>query len=167
MGNPIILSTWSFGQRANRAAWPILEKDGGALDAVEAACKDAEADPNNRTVGFAGLPDASGKPSLDAAIMLSPRQRGSVAFVRNFMHPISISRRVMEATPHVLLAGDGAEQFARAQGFKPSDLVNEESRAAWEKWRADHKPTARPVRNIEELGLSAERIASLRAAKVI
>src|SRR5437870_5413126 len=79
MNNPIILSTWSFGQKANHAGWLILENGGASIDAVEAACKDAEADPANRTVGLGGNPDASGKPSLDAAIMLSPRRRGAVA----------------------------------------------------------------------------------------
>ena len=80
MNSPIILSTWTFGQCANAAGWAILEKSGAGIDAVEAACRDAEADPNNRTVGYGGLPDASGQPSLDAAIMLSPNKRGAVAF---------------------------------------------------------------------------------------
>src|SRR5262245_15707578 len=134
MPNPIILSTWSFGQRANRAGWPILEKGGASIDAVEAACKDAEADPENHTVGFSGYPDASGRPSLDASIMLSPRRCGSVAFVRSFMHPISIARAVMEKTPHVLLAGDGVEEFAREEGFTLANLLTDYARDAWQKW---------------------------------
>jgi len=153
MYNPIILSTWSFGQRANRAGWPILEMGGASIDAVEAACKDAEADPGNHTVGYSGYPDASGRPSVDAAIMLSPRRFGSVALVRNFIHPISIARRVMEKTQHVLLAGDGAEAFAHEQGFAPAVLLTDEMRAAWEKWRADQMASTKPVRNVEEFGL--------------
>src|SRR5438105_14487051 len=113
----LLLSTWSFGQRANAAAWPILERGGGSLDAVEAACRDAESDVSNHTVGKGGRPDASGQVSLDASIMLSPAKRGAVAFVRRFEHPISIARAVMERTPYVLLTGDGAQQFALHQGF--------------------------------------------------
>ena len=77
----LILSTWSFGQRANRAAWGTLASGGTSLDAVEIACRDAESDVSNQTVGKGGRPDASGEVSLDASIMLSPviRRRSSIA----------------------------------------------------------------------------------------
>src|SRR3954466_7154602 len=101
MTKPIILSTWSFGTRANAAAWPILLSGGAALDAVEAACRDAESDLDNHTVGIGGYPDRDGTVSLDASIMLAPSRCGSVAAVRKFAHPISIARKVMEQTPHV------------------------------------------------------------------
>src|SRR4051812_28989725 len=153
---PLILSTWTFGQRANHAAWPILERGGTSVDAVEAACRDAESDPDNHTVGLGGYPDRSGRVTLDASIMLAPGRCGAVAGVRNFVHAISIARRVMDRTPHVLLVGDGAESFAREQGFEPAELLTDEARAAWEKWKAKQSATpARPVRNIEELGLGA------------
>src|SRR4051812_37229229 len=116
----IILSTWTFGQRANVAAWPTLSGGGNSLDAVEAACRDAESDLSNHTVGRGGWPDASGRVSLDASIMLSPSRRGAVAFIRHFEHPISIARRVMEKSEHVMLVGDGAEDFARTNGFAPT-----------------------------------------------
>src|SRR3954453_21291848 len=121
----LILSTWSFGQRANRAAWPALANTGSSLDAVEIACRDAESDLTNHTVGKGGRPDASGQVSLDASIMLSPAKRGAVAYVRRFEHPVSIARKVMDATPHVLLVGDGAEQFALKHGFQPADLLTD------------------------------------------
>src|SRR5690349_6698100 len=137
MPKPLILSTWSFGQRANRAAWDVLARGGAraSLDAVELACRDAESDPANHTVGFGGFPDAAGAVSLDASIMLAPRECGAVACVRRFVHVISLARRVMEKTPHVLLVGDGAERFATEQGFEPSEVINNEARAAWNKWR--------------------------------
>ena len=72
----LILSTWSFGQRANRAAWPTLANGGASLDAVEIACRDAESDVTNQTVGKGGRPDASGEVTLDASIMLSPARAG-------------------------------------------------------------------------------------------
>jgi isoaspartyl peptidase/L-asparaginase-like protein (Ntn-hydrolase superfamily) len=145
---PIILSTWSFGQRANAAAWKILASGGSSLEAAEAACRDAESDVTNHTVGKAGYPDASGRVSLDASIMLSPSQRGAVAFVRNFEHPISIARAVMEKTDHVMLVGDGAEEFARQHGFEPTTLLTDEAKTTWEKWR--QSSTSGPIRNIEE-----------------
>ena len=152
MPDPIILSTWSFGQRANSAAWPGLLAGGGALDAVETACRDAEADLNNHTVGVGGFPDRGGQVSLDASIMLSPSQCGAVGAVRCFAHPISIARAVMERTPHVMLVGDGADQFAREQRFMPSDLLTPEAKAAWEKWRQSSVPQAPAaiLPNVEE-----------------
>jgi isoaspartyl peptidase/L-asparaginase-like protein (Ntn-hydrolase superfamily) len=157
MTNPILLSTWSFGVAANRAAWPTLERGGSAVDAVELAAKDAEADPANRTVGFGGLPDRSGRVSLDAAIMVSPEQCGSVAFVRDFVHPISIARQVMESTPHVLLAGSGAEEFALTRGFTRQNLLTELSLAAYQRFMKGASEVDRsgsPIANIEEKVLS-------------
>src|SRR5207249_136197 len=118
MHQPLLLSTWSFGQRSNAAAWPALSKGGGSLDAVEAVGCFAESDVTNRTVGVGGLPDASGRVSLDACIMLAPNRSGAVANIRRFGHPVSIARRVMEKTQHVLLAGAEADEFAEREGFK-------------------------------------------------
>jgi len=147
----LILSTWSFGQRANRAAWGTLTGGGPSLDAVEIACRDAESDLTNHTVGKGGRPDASGEVTLDASIMLSPAKCGAVACVRHFEHPISIARAVMEKSPHVLLAGDGAERFADALGFPRTNLLTDEMRREYEQWRATN-PAAQPAiqPNIEE-----------------
>lgn len=132
MSYPIILSTWSFGKKANAAGWPVLAAGGGAIDAVEAACRVVERDPMVDSVGFGGLPDRSGRVSLDGCVMLSPSQCGSVCFVRKFMHPVSIARRVMEKTPHVMLAGEGAEAFALAEGFEVEELLSPGARQAYE-----------------------------------
>lgn len=167
---PIILSTWSFGRSANAAAWPILAGGGSALDAVERACIAVEDDPTIDSVGRGGLPDASGRVSLDGCVMLSPRRCAGVCFVRRFNHPVSIARRVMEQTHHVLLAGEGADAFAAAQGFTPEDLLTDEAREVWRKWRDDPALLKGeryrgwlPPRNVEELrGLGDEnqRIAA-------
>lgn len=154
MNNPIILSTWSFGQRANHAAWPTLSNGGSSLDAVELACRDAEADPDNHTVGYSGFPDRSGRVSLDASIMLAPSKAGSVCLIRDYMHPISIARRVMEKTPHVLLAGADADEFAHQQGFEPAELLTGHASHAWEEWRKSQGTGKFVKRNLEELGLS-------------
>lgn len=138
MAQPILLSTWEFGQTANGAGWPILTHgSGSSLDAVEAACRAVEADPTIRSVGYGGRPDASGQVTLDAAIMLSPARCGAVACVRGFMHPVSIARRVMERTGHVMLVGNGAERFARQEGFEATDLLTERSQEEWRQWQAD------------------------------
>jgi isoaspartyl peptidase/L-asparaginase-like protein (Ntn-hydrolase superfamily) len=155
---PLILSTWSFGQRANAAAWPALSSGGSVVDAVELACRDAEGDLANHTVGRGGFPDAAGDVSLDASIMLSPAQRGAVCFVRKYESVISIARGVMEKTPHTLLAGDGAERFAASLGMVPSALLTDEVREKYQQWLLSHRlaPGVPRMANLEErtMGLS-------------
>lgn len=162
---PIILSTWSFGRRANAVGWEVLIAGGSALDAVERACITAEADPDVDSVGLGGLPDFSGRVSLDAAIMLSPKQCGAVCFLQHHNFPTSIARRVMERTDHLLLAGEGADDFAQAEGFERVDLLTDEARRVWEKWKSDPGQFTDeryrgwlPPRNVEELdGVSDDR----------
>ncbi|MBD1384543.1 N(4)-(beta-N-acetylglucosaminyl)-L-asparaginase [Mucilaginibacter rigui] len=144
---PIVISTWDFGIAANKEAWKTLEKGGRALDAVEAGVRIPEADMNNHTVGRAGYPDRDGKVTLDACIMDEFGNCGSVAAMENIAHPISVARLVMEKTPHVMLVGDGATQFAVEQGFKREKLLTPESYTAWKKWLKTAKYS--PVLNIE------------------
>lgn len=109
------------------------------------------------TVGRGGYPDASGETTLDACIMRSPAECGAVCFVRRQMHPVSIARLVMETTPHVMLAGDGAERLARAHGMADADLATDASRRAWQAWRAARgEAGAAPAANIEEVRPPAE-----------
>ena len=135
MNNPIVLSTWKHGMPANDAAWEILKNEGSALDAVETGAKVPEADPESSSVGFGGLPDEQGKVTLDACIMDHTGNCGSVAFIQNIKHPISVARKVMEETKHVMLAGEGAKQFAVSKGFEEMDLLTDTSREQWEKWK--------------------------------
>src|SRR5690554_4680581 len=100
---PLILSTWSHGLAANEKAWQVLHQTGSILDAVEEGVKVTEADPASRTVGLYGYPDREGVVTLDASIMKGDGDCGSVCFVRQVKHPISLARRVMENTPHVML----------------------------------------------------------------
>ena len=135
MNNPIVLSTWKHGIPANDAAWKILKNGSSALDAVEAGAKVPEADPESSSVGFGGLPDEQGKVTLDACIMDHTGNCGSVAFIQNIKHPISVARKVMEETKHVMLAGEGARQFAVSKGFEEMDLLTDVSRKKWEEWK--------------------------------
>jgi len=139
-----VVSTWDFGVAANKAAWEILSKDGRALDAVEAGARVPEQDLRNHSVGRAGYPDRDGRVTLDASIMDEQGNCGAVAAIEHIAHPISVARRVMEKTPHVLLVGDGALQFAIEQGFAKEDLLTPESEQAWREWlkTANYKPVA-------------------------
>lgn len=139
---PVIITTWGANTKANEAAWAILSKDGYALDAVEAGVRVPEADPNDMSVGYGGLPDREGFVTLDACIMDDKGKCGSVCFLENIMHPVSVARKVMEKTPHVMLVGEGAQQFALEQGFIKENLLTENARLAWEKWkiRSEYKP---------------------------
>jgi N4-(beta-N-acetylglucosaminyl)-L-asparaginase len=153
---PIVLSTWRFGIEANAAAWEILSKNGRALDAVEAGVKIPEGDPNERSVGYGGRPDRDGKVTLDACIMDELSNIGSVACLEHIKHPISVARAVMEKTPHVMLVGKGALQFALSQGFKKENLLVEESEKEWKDWlkTSQYKPIAN-IENHDTIGMIA------------
>ncbi len=153
---PIVLSTWNFGLKANVAAWEVLSKNGKALDAVEAGVKIPEADPNERSVGYGGRPDRDGRVTLDACIMDENANIGSVACLEFIKHPISVARAVMEKTPHVMLVGDGALQFALSEGFKKENLLTEESEKEWKEWlkNSNYKPIVN-IENHDTIGMIA------------
>lgn len=134
---PLVLSTWNFGIQANVEAWKILGNNGSALDAVEKGVRLVEADPNERSVGYGGRPDRDGKVTLDACIMDHQANIGSVAGLEQIKHPITVARKVMEDTPHVMLVGDGALQFALEKGFKKENLLTETSEKEWKEWLKD------------------------------
>lgn len=156
MNKPVVLSTWNFGLEANAEAWKILSQGGRALDAVEAGVKIPEADPAETSVGYGGLPDRDGHVTLDACIMDENGNCGSVAFLEQIMHPISVARAVMEKTPHVMLVGKGALQFALANGFKKKKLLTAQSEKAWKEWlkKAEYKPVVN-IENHDTIGMIA------------
>jgi N4-(beta-N-acetylglucosaminyl)-L-asparaginase len=145
---PLIISTWDHGMAANDKAWEVLEATGNLTEAVEEGVKITEADLTNLSVGLQGLPDREGIVTLDASIMKGDGSCGSVAFVRQVKHPITLARKVMEETPHVLLAGEGARQFAISQGM---NLEEEVLSPAAEKDYVKWKKTSlyKPIINIE------------------
>lgn len=144
---PIVISTWDFGQAANAEAWKTLSAGGNVIDAVEAGVKIPEADATNQTVGLGGYPDRDGKVTLDACIMDGNLNCGSVAALEHIVHPISVARLVMEKTPHIMLVGEGALQFALQNGFTKENLLTPASEKAWKEWLQTAQYN--PVINIE------------------
>lgn len=146
-GKPIVISTWDAGLNANKGAWNHLGKGGRALDAVEAGVMVTESE-QSCCVGLGANPDRDGFVTLDACIMDDKFNCGSVAFLERIKHPISVARRVMEKTPHVMLVGSGAQQFAVAEGFtlEPQEL-SPDAKHAYEEWLK--KSEYKPVINIE------------------
>ena len=153
---PIVISTWKHGMEANAGAWPTLEANGRAVDAVEKGVMVTEADPKNQTVGIGGFPDRDGNVTLDACIMDEFENCGSVAFLQNIKHPIAVARKVMDDTPHVMLVGEGARRFAVEKGFKEENLLTPESEKAWKKWleNKDYQPVIN-VENHDTIGMLA------------
>ncbi len=150
MNKPLVVSTWDFGVPANKAAWVVLAAGGRSVDAVEAGVRVPEADMKNHTVGRAGYPDRDGHVTLDASIMDEFGNCGAVAAMEFIAHPISVARAVMDKTPHVLLVGEGATQFAVEQGFTREQLLTPESREAWQQWLKSSQGY-KPVPNRENL----------------
>ena len=153
---PIVLSTWRFGIEANAAAWEVLKNNGRALDAVEAGVKIPEGNPDERSVGYGGRPDRDGRVTLDACIMDEFSNIGSVACLEYIKHPISVARLVMEKSPHVMLVGAGALQFALEKGFKKENLLTVESEKEWKEWlkTSEYLPKAN-IENHDTIGMIA------------
>lgn len=139
IAGPVVISTWNHGLAANEAAWEVIEKNGSALDAVESGVKVTEADITNRSVGIGGRPDSSGHVTLDACIMDHKSRCGAVACLEGIDHPISVARKVMEETPHVMLVGKGARDFAIDMGFGKTKTPIKEVKQDWKQWKKDEK----------------------------
>ncbi|MEN8248475.1 MAG: N(4)-(beta-N-acetylglucosaminyl)-L-asparaginase [Bacteroidota bacterium] len=156
-GKPVIISTWNHGIAANAAAWGKMKNGGTVVEAIEAGVKVPESDPNIMTIGYGGLPDRDGHVTLDACIMDPSGNCGSVAGLEFIENPISVARMVMNDTPHVMLVGNGALQFALENGFEKKDLLTEKAREAWEKWlvKAEYKPIIN-IENHDTIGLLAQ-----------
>lgn len=146
-GFPMVISTWNHGLEANEGAMNVLNQGGSSLDAVEAGVRIPEADPKNTSVGYGGLPDRDGHVTLDACVMDHQGNCGSVAFLQHIKHPISVARKVMEETPHVMLSGQGALNFAIEKGFPKEDLLTQNALKKWEEWKKGS--FYQPIVNVE------------------
>lgn len=152
---PVSITTWNFHE-AGKKSGELLSQGKSALDAVQQGVMVEEANLNNTTVGNGGAPDREGEVTLDACIMAPNGNCGSVAYLKNIEHPVAVARKVMEETPHVMLVGEGAYNFAIHNGFKPKNLLTENSEKEWKKWleEKDYKPIIN-IENHDTIGMLA------------
>ncbi len=101
---PIVVSTWNNGKEVNAEAWKILSAKGRALDAVEKGARYVE-DTIDCCIGLGGYPDRDGIVTLDSCIMDENANCGSVGAIEQIKHPVSVARKIMETTPHIMLVG--------------------------------------------------------------
>ncbi|MCL4167212.1 UNVERIFIED_CONTAM: hypothetical protein GTU68_027948, partial [Idotea baltica] len=143
-GLPMSIATWGPNITAVDAAMEVLNSGGSALDSVEKGGNVPEGNPEDMSVGYGGRPDRDGKVTLDACIMDYEMNAGSVSFLQGIKHPLSVARRVMEKTPHVMLVGEGALKFAKEEGFEEEDILTEEAEKQYKEWleTAEYKPVA-------------------------
>ena len=146
INKPVVVATWDV-KNATKKAWEILSNNGNSLDAVEQGCKIEEANEEGQSVGVGGLPDREGNVTLDACIMDYMGNSGSVVYLKDIKHAISVARLIMEKTPHVMLAGDGAKKYALSMGFNEENLLTEKSKKDWIKWKKEEE--YKPIINIE------------------
>ena len=133
---PVFVATWPFGKPACELALETIQEGGSGLDAIEKGIGLVEADTGNASVGIGGIPNANGVVELDACIMSGPgHEAGSVAAVQDILHPISVARRVMHDTIHVMLVGEGAKQFAIEKGFPETELLTDSQKANYQRWK--------------------------------
>ncbi len=144
---PVSIATWNFGVETTQLAHRQMLNNTSAIDATEAGVRLCEADPNEHSVGLGGLPDRDGRVTLDACCMDHLGNIGSVAAVENIVHVSSLARAVMEQTPHVMIVGEGAKEFARELGFPMQDLTVPESMRQWEEWKKTSE--YKPIINVE------------------
>lgn len=134
-GRPVLVGS-SNGLEGMRRHWSALADGADPLDVAIEVIKIVEADPTDHSVGLGGLPNEDGVVQLDAAVMHGPTHNaGAVAALENILHPCEVARLVMERTDHWLLAGPGAYAFAREHGHAHVELLTDEARAMWTKWR--------------------------------
>ncbi|HEX4793687.1 MAG TPA: N(4)-(beta-N-acetylglucosaminyl)-L-asparaginase [Humisphaera sp.] len=136
----IVISTWPFGLPANAVAWNVLQDNGTALDAVEAGIMQCEDDPAVQSVGYGGLPDASGEVTLDASITDHLGRCGAVACLTRIRNPIRVARLVMEKTPHVMLVGEAATRFAIKHGIPEQNLLTDAAAQKFAEWKKSQPP---------------------------
>ena len=131
---PISICTWDF-KKANFQAGMALESGKDALSSAIIGANVEEENPKNSTVGYGGAPNSEGVVTLDAAVMDHHGNCGSVLGVEKIVNVSSLARDVMEKTPHVILSGKGAQNFALKNGYKLKSLLTDESKIKWMEWK--------------------------------
>jgi N4-(beta-N-acetylglucosaminyl)-L-asparaginase len=136
---PVRVIASANGLKATEKAYQLLIAGADTLEAAIEGVTLVENDPEDVTVGYGGLPNENGVVELDAAVMHGPTHRaGAVAALQRIRNPARLAKLVMEQTDHVLLVGEGASQFARANGFPEENLLTEKARKIWLYWKQTH-----------------------------
>ena len=165
ISKPITISTWKHGLGSSEKAIQILKKNGYAIDAVEQGVRITESDPSVRTVGYGGYTDKEGFVTLDASIMDHKGNAGSVAFLENIKHPISVARKIMDNSNHVMLVGKGAESFAYKEGFKKDNIITNQSKKNWKNWLQNREDISTTQDNHDTIAtLALDNHSNLAAA---
>src|SRR5262245_934165 len=132
---PLVIAS-SNGLRATQKAMQMIRDGKDTLDAVVAGVAIVEDDPKDMSVGYGGLPNEDGVVELDASVMHGPTKRaGAVAALQRIKNPAQVAKLVMERTDHVLIVGPGALRFALAHGFKDQELLTNDARIIWLRWK--------------------------------
>lgn len=136
LARPCAVATWTFGKPAAQVAGRLLGEGVDLLTAIEQGIVSVELDATVGSVGYGGSPNSSGVMEFDAAIMDGRDHRvGSVAGLRGCRTPVSVARRVLERSRHSMLVGEGAGEFARAQGFVAAETLSPEAAERYRAWR--------------------------------
>ncbi len=129
------------GVPAVAKAWDLMHAGRDTAEAIVAGVRIVEEDPNDMSVGYGGLPNDRGVVQLDASVMHGPTHKaGAVACLENIKTPASVALEILRRTDHVMLVGQGAKEFAIALGFPEENLLTEQARKAWLRWKANHGP---------------------------
>src|SRR5512138_1797718 len=124
---PAVIATWDYGVTLCTAAQKVFADGGDVLDALEKGVNAVEDDPSVHTVGYNSWPNEDGVVQLDASMIDGRGHRaGAVAALEGIKNPISVARKVMDKTNHVLIVGAGALAFAKKLGFKEESLLTPE-----------------------------------------
>lgn len=132
--SPLVISSWTYGLKANANAFKVLVNGGTALDAVEQGIRAMEEDPNEPCAGIGALPDKKGRVTLDASIMDHNLNVGSVAGLEHILHPVSVARSIMEKSNCTSIVGEGALEFALNQGYERTNLLTSKADIEWQEW---------------------------------
>ena len=142
-GRPVIISaangfdTDQDGKQGLKVAYDMLVKGADPLDAIVAGVQIVELNPKDQSVGLGGLPNEEGVVQLDASCMHGPSKRaGAVGCLEDIATPAAVAKAVMDHTDHIFLVGAGAKKFAKEMGFKEQNLLTEQSRADWMRWKS-------------------------------
>jgi N4-(beta-N-acetylglucosaminyl)-L-asparaginase len=147
-GRPVIVSAANgfdkdpSGKQGIRVAYDMLTRGSDPLEAIVAGVQIVELNPNDQSVGLAGLPNEDGVVQLDASCMHGPTKRaGSVGCLEDVAEAAAVAKAIMDHTDHIMLVGAGAKKFAIEMGFKTQNLLTEQSRRDWLRWKAKLNPS--------------------------